>query len=406
MNLSESFLTALDSITANKLRSVLTMLGVIIGVAAVIALLSIGDGVNASVTDQITAIGTNLVSISADMENSGGYQPLSMSDVEAIANPLNVPAISEVAASVKGTQEVVHSGSSLNTNVLGVTPNYFAVTNLGEFQAGDGLTQNDLDTKARVAVLGVDAATELFPDEYPVGKSVKINGVSYEIVGVLDAQGQTIIGTPDENVYIPLTTAQTRLYPARTRRGEHYVSNITAQAVSEDQADTAVAQITTILREQHNIGPGDDDDFRIFSQTDLLEAVSTVTATLTAFLGAIAAISLMVGGIGIMNIMLVSVTERTREIGIRKAVGALKRDIMIQFLLESILVSLLGGALGIGLGWIMSNVASNLIELTTVIQPTTVALAAGFAAAVGLVFGIYPAWRAASLQPIEALRYE
>ena len=402
MNLTESLLTAIDSITAHKLRSMLTMLGVIIGVAAVIALMAIGNGVSASITGQISSIGTNLVSISPDLENSGGYAPLSLEDVEALSNPLNAPAVSQVAASVQGNHEVVFDGTSVQTTVSGITANYFAVNNLEEFQAGDGITRNDVDTKARVAVLGAGITGDLFDGENPIGKEVKINGVNYEVVGVLAEQGQTLGGNPDDSVYLPVSTAQTRLYPDRTRTGQHAVSSIAVQAASEDQAGAAVTQVTAILRERHGLAAGDEDDFSVFSQTSLLETANTVTATLTAFLGAIAAISLLVGGIGIMNIMLVSVTERTREIGIRKAIGALKRDILVQFLLESMLVSLLGGFLGITLGWLIAQLAGAALDLSTVVDMSTVLLAAGFAAAVGLVFGIYPAWRAAGLRPIEA----
>jgi len=406
MNLTESLLTAIDSITAHKLRSMLTMLGVIIGVAAVIALMAIGNGVSASITGQISSIGTNLVSISPDFENSGGYAPLSLEDVEALSKPLNAPAVSQVAASVQGNQEVVFDGNSVSTTISGITANYFAVNNLEEFQVGDGITRNDVDTKARVAVLGAGITADLFDGENPIGKEVKINGVNYEVVGVLAEQGQTLGGNPDDSVYLPVSTAQTRLYPDRTRTGQHAVSGIAVQAASEEQAGAAVTQVTAILRERHGLAAGDEDDFSVFSQTSLLETANTVTATLTAFLGAIAAISLLVGGIGIMNIMLVSVTERTREIGIRKAIGALKRDILVQFLLESMLVSLLGGFLGITLGWLIAQLAGAALDLSTVVDMSTVLLAAGFAAAVGLVFGIYPAWRAAGLRPIEALRYE
>ena len=331
---------------------------------------------------------------------------LEVEDVEALSNPLNAPAVSQVAASVQGNQEVVFDGTSVQTSVSGITANYFAVNNLEEFQAGDGITRNDVDTKARVAVLGAGITGDLFDGENPVGKEVKINGVNYEVVGVLAEQGQTLGGNPDDSVYLPVSTAQTRLYPDRTRTGQHAVSSIAVQAASEDQAGAAVTQVTAILRERHGLAAGDEDDFNIFSQTSLLETANTVTATLTAFLGAIAAISLLVGGIGIMNIMLVSVTERTREIGIRKAIGALKRDILVQFLLESMLVSLLGGFLGITLGWLIAQLAGAALDLSTVVDMSTVLLASGFAAAVGLVFGIYPAWRAAGLRPIEALRYE
>jgi putative ABC transport system permease protein len=405
MNIAESFFTALDSLMANKMRAVLTMLGVIIGVAAVIALMAIGNGVSASITSEVQSIGTNLLTISTDSDNSDGYQTLSMSDVAALTDPLNAPSLGAVAASVQGGQEVVNGSNSIQTSVSGVTANYLFVNNLDEFQSGDGFTQNDMDIKARVAVLGSEAATDIFEDEYPVGQSVKINGVSYEVIGVLAESGGGF-GNTDGNVYVPMTTAHSRLYTERTREGEKAVSLITAQAVSEEETDAAIEQITETVRRQHDIVYAADDDFSIFSQTVLLETFDTITAALTAFLGAIAGISLVVGGIGIMNIMLVSVTERTREIGIRKAVGALKRDILAQFLLESVLLSVLGGVLGILLGWIISIVAGSLLDFPTVVDSGTVLMATGFAMAVGLIFGIYPAWRAANLRPIEALRYE
>ncbi|MBP6806516.1 MAG: ABC transporter permease [Chloroflexi bacterium] len=405
MNLSESFLTALDSLLANKLRSVLTMLGVIIGVAAVIALMSIGNGVNASITGEIQSIGTNLISVSTDFDNSGGYQALSLSDVAALSDPFNAPAVSAVSAVVQGSQEVVYGGNTSRVSVSGVTPNYFTVNNVDKLMGGDVFTQQDYDTQGRVVVLGYTVAEDLFEEEYAVGNSVRIGGVSYEVIGVMEKSGSNFSQT-DTAVFLPLTTAQSRLFTERTRTGEKAVSGIIAQAASEDQTDAAIDQITETLRDQHGITYANEDDFSIFSQSDLLDTFDVITGTLTAFLGAIAGISLVVGGIGIMNIMLVSVTERTREIGIRKAVGALKRDILVQFLMESILLSLVGGLLGVTLGWLMATVAGQLIDLETVVDGGTVLLATGFAASVGLVFGIYPAWRAASLRPIEALRYE
>ncbi len=406
MNISESFLTAFDSIFANKLRSVLTMLGVIIGVAAVIALLSIGNGISEDITGQLNSIGTNLIFISTDFDNSNGYQALSLADVAALSDPLSAPDLGEVAAIVQGNQNVLFGGESVQTTVAGITANYLQVNNLDEFQVGDGLTDNDLATNARVAVLGAGIATDFFGEGFPVGQGVKINGVNYEVVGVLTESGGGITGDTDDNVYIPLTTAQSRLYPERTRSGEKAVSSIRVEAASAEQVDAAIEQITEALRDKHGIVYAADDDFTIFDQSSLLDTANQITGTLTAFLGAIAGISLLVGGIGIMNIMLVSVTERTREIGIRKAIGALKRDILAQFLLESLVLSLIGGALGILLGWGISSAARAALDIATVIDPGTVVLSVSFAAGVGLIFGIYPAWRAARLRPIEALRYE
>ena len=404
MNLLESFFTAIDSLRANKLRAALTMLGVIIGVGAVIALLSVGNGVNQLITGEIQAIGTNLISISTDNQATGGLPALTVADAEAVDDPLNAPAIALVAASVQGTQEVLYGGRTYRTTVSGVTTPYFDLNALDALY-GDVLTQQDLDSRARVAVLGWSAAEELFEDEFPVGRDVRINGVSYEVVGVLAEKGGFTGG--DSTIFIPLTTAHSRLYPTRTRSGEHAVSAITAQAASEDAVTAAVEQITLVLRDQHGIIYAEDDDFQIISQTDLLATFNTITASFTIFLGAIAGISLLVGGIGIMNIMLVSVTERTREIGIRKAVGALRRDILMQFLIESLVLSLLGGLLGVAFGALLAFAVEQIqSDFSPVIDLGTVLLATGFAGAVGLVFGIYPAWRAASLRPIEALRYE
>jgi putative ABC transport system permease protein len=290
MNLGESFLSAWDAISEHKLRSMLTMLGVIIGVAAVIALMAIGNGVQESITGQITSIGTNLISITPDMENSGGYASLSLEDVAALSDPLEAPAIAAVAASVQGNREAVYGANSVNTSVAGVTENFLKVNNLADFQAGDGITRNDVETKARVAVLGAGVTGDLFEGENPIGRQVKIGGSAYEVVGVLAEQGQTIAGNPDDNIYIPVSTAQNRLYPDRTRDGHRAVSSIVVQAVSDEQAAAAEDQIAAVLREAHGMADADENDFRTFSQTTLLETVNSITGTMTAFLGAIAMI--------------------------------------------------------------------------------------------------------------------
>jgi putative ABC transport system permease protein len=368
--------------------------------------MAIGNGVTESITGEINSIGTNLISISPDFENSGGYPPLSLEDAETLADPANAPAVVAVSAAVQGNREVLHDGEAVTTGVHGVTANYLEVANLADFQAGDGITPRDVDTKARVAVLGAGVTGDLFGGENPIGSEIKIGGGTYEVVGVLKEQGQTIGGSPDDNVYIPITTAQARLYPERTRTGRHAVGSITAQAASDELADEAEEQITATLREAHGLAEGDENDFSTFSQTALLDTVGAVTGTMRAFLGAIALISLLVGGIGIMNIMLVSVTERTREIGVRKAIGALRRDILGQFLLEAVLVSSMGGAIGIALGWLISKAAALPLGFTAPVDAGTVLMATGFAVGVGLLFGSYPAWRASRLRPIEALRYE
>ena len=407
MDFIESFLTALDSLMTNKLRAVLTTLGIIIGVAAVITLLAIGNGVSASVQDQIQGIGSNLIAIMTDRDNSEGYPALSMDDVAAIQDQLYAPSVSRAAAEVQGTQQVLYGGRDMRVTVSGVTANYFSVRNK-VVELGDGLTEEDINNKTRVAVIGTGVVTDLFPDgEFPVGLSIKIRGIQYKVIGVLEEQGGMGMMNADDQIYIPLTTAQARLYSGRTRAGERKVDVIYAEAADETKMDAATQEIKDVLRERHNIAYLDEDDFTIISQTDILDAFDVIMNSIKLFLGAIAGISLLVGGIGIMNIMLVSVTERTREIGIRKAVGALKRDILVQFLIESLLLSLIGGSLGIALGFTGSTVIGILVkDLSPVVDMGTVLMSFSFAAAVGLIFGIYPAWRAAGLRPIEALRYE
>ncbi|MGD8463755.1 MAG: ABC transporter permease [Anaerolineae bacterium] len=406
MSIYESLRTATTGLTTNKMRAALTMLGIIIGVASVVALLSIGEGVEEAITGEIQGLGANLIFITADQpEDSTSPAFITTADAEALEDPFNAPSLVAVAPAMQGNLRVDHGDEAASLTVSGTNAQYESVRNV-EMVMGGFLTDADLDDQAKVAVLGWGAYSDLFAQgEYPVGQTISIDGVRFEVVGVVEEQGG--FTNDDDTIYVPLTTAQTRFFPQRTLSGERPVAAIYVSVVDETRVDAAVEEITATLRERHDLVTGDTDDFRVTSQQAVLDIASQITGVLTVFLGAIAGISLLVGGIGIMNIMLVSVTERTREVGIRKAVGATKRDILIQFLLEALVLSFLGGMLGILLGVSGANLISNLSpDIVTKVTAGTLTLAAGVASTVGLVFGVYPAMRAASLRPIEALRYE
>jgi putative ABC transport system permease protein len=420
-DLSENLRVALGGLVVNKMRSGLTMLGVVIGVAAVIALMSIGQGAQASITEQISDVGSNLIFVfpgSTSMHGvrgaSGSAATLTYADAEAIADPGHVPDAVTVAPVFSQNTQVVFGDENVNVSVSGVTPEYPEALSGVEVANGRFIEGKDVFGRSNVAVLGYQTAIDLFGGFDPVGQKVKVTvpgetggRVSLTVVGVLDEQGASGMADPDEVVLVPITTAQTRIFNGRNSLGEPLVSQISVVAASEDRADAAVGEITALLRDRHGIDPdAEEDDFTVMNQADLLDMATQVTDIMTIFLGAISGISLLVGGIGIMNIMLVSVTERTREIGLRKAVGARKADILVQFLLEAVVLSVVGGVLGILLGVGLASLVNMSGVMESLVTFDSIALAVGFSAAIGLFFGIYPANQAAKLNPIEALRYE
>ena len=408
MNLGQAVIEALESLSANKLRSGLTILGIVIGVAAVIAMVSVGRGAENTITGSIQSIGTNLLFVfrggSDDVRNP---KPLTLEDAAAIGDPFLAPHVLGVAPVLQGNLKLTFSSQSSTLQVFGVTPDYASVRNY-TLAEGEFIDEGHMLGQASVVILGPDTAEDLFGHTFGViGETIRIEGQPFRVIGVLVARGGSAFSNEDNVALIPLTTAQARLI---RRSPQNRVDVIFAQASSAEDVPRAQAEIADVLRTRHRTAVG-ADDFTILTQQDFLSTASTITNVLTIFLGGIAAISLLVGGIGIMNIMLVSVTERTREIGLRKALGAHKRDILVQFLTESSVLSLIGGLVGIFLGWLISLIvgqiaAANNADINPTIGLDIVLLATLFSTAVGLFFGLYPANRAASLQPVEALRYE
>lgn len=407
-SLAESLRMALNALATNKIRAALTMLGIIIGVAAVITLLSVGNGFSGLIAGEFESLGTNVLTISADLTaNDNTGQQLTTGDATSIENAIGVQGIERVAPVYQGkTLAAASTGADDIVTTNGVTADYLIVKDYS-VAVGRFISHEDVAFRGRVAVLGSAVAADFFPgNAYPIGETIRLDGISFEVVGVLVEKGDSGPISNDDLIFVPLTTAQTRLFNVPTVRGDYTITTIQAQARSEKETGAAILGITNVLRQQHRLEDGKDNDFNIFSQDSLLSSISTITSAMTIFLGAIAGISLLVGGIGIMNIMLVSVTERTREIGLRKAIGAGRNDILFQFVIEAMTLSLLGGLIGIALGITGSMLLGPMLGFEAVIDSATIVMAAGFSAGVGLFFGIYPAMRAAKLNPIEALRFE
>ncbi|CUH96872.1 putative membrane protein [Propionispora sp. 2/2-37] len=401
----ESIAIALRALLTNKLRSVLTMLGIIIGVGAVIAMVSIGMGVREKVQSSIASLGSNMLIITPGAASSQGVRSASGSSttlllVDAEYIKKTVQGIDYVVPSVSKSYQIIAGNQNWTTSVQGITPEYMAIRSLN-VGSGSFITQQHINSRNRVAVLGSTVAANLFGETNPVGQNIRINNTPYQVVGVLDSKGQSAMGQDqDDVVMIPLTTAQERLL------GITYINSISVQVGQMEDMDQVQVQITSLLRQRHKITGDKEDDFTVRNLTSIMEMASETTETITLLLGSIAAISLLVGGIGIMNIMMVSVTERTREIGIRKALGATYNNIMLQFLIESIVIGILGGTGGIVLGIVAAYAISIFGSLSTVISLWSILLSFGFSVAVGLFFGIYPARKAALLDPIDALRFE
>jgi len=397
--------TAFKSIFKNRMRSLLTSLGIIIGVSAVIVMVAIGEGSQKQIEEGIQSLGTNLIIVFPGTSRSGGvsrgagsFGHFSFEDVEKIEKEaLLIKAVSPI---VRTGGQVIGGGNNWNTGIYGVSDSYFEIRNW-ELEYGEFFTERDVKTSNKVALLGKTVANQLFPDQDPVGQKVRIRNVPFLVIGILKAKGQSGMGADqDDLILAPSTTVYYRL------RGWRHIDMLNASAISPDRIEEAKKEIRTILRESHRINPGEEDDFTVSDQADISEAASETSRILTMLLGSIAGVSLLVGGIGIMNIMLVSVTERTREIGIRLSVGARGKDVMIQFLTEAVILSLAGGITGILLSIGISYGLNKFTELNPVVNPDIILISVIFSAAVGIFFGYYPARKAAALNPIDALRYE
>lgn len=401
MLLRETIRTAWRSLASNPLRTALTALGMIIGVASVVATLAIGEGAKASVEGSIRALGSNLLLVRPGYGRSGALRTgrattLTRADADAIEKLSGVAAI---APETSGSAQVKYLSNNMSTSVSGVTGDYLQVRAL---TIGAGLAITDADDRARqrVAVIGANVARTLFGTQSPIGERLQIQGTAFRVIGVLTEKGDAGFTSPDDLVLVPLSTHQGVLF------GQDYLSSLSVQVEREDITDDVVARISELLRLRHRLAPGAEDDFEVRSQTEMLATMGAITGTFTSLLGSVAAVSLLVGGIGIMNIMLVSVQERTREVGVRMAVGARRRDILLQFLVEAVVVSLAGGFVGILLGYGIATGIARFGGWSTIVPPYAIALSACVSIAVGLIFGVGPARRASHMHPVEALRQE
>ncbi|MDB5238871.1 MAG: hypothetical protein JWO00_206 [Candidatus Parcubacteria bacterium] len=397
-----------SALTANKVRTALTMLGIVIGISSVIIMVSIGQGAQATIQNSIQSIGSNLIMVSPGATRSFGYgastgrgsaRTLTMGDVSAISS--GVQNINAISPEVSSRYQVTAKGTNTNTTVTGSTPAYTTVHNV-TVDDGSFISQGDVDNKSKVAVIGPTTATDLFGDGVEaVGQSIRINGLEFKVIGVTKSKGGSGFGNQDDAIYVPLSSAQLFLAGNTT-----YITALSVSATDASVMTQVQNDITNILLERHKIADAANADFNVLNQADIVSAAAGVTGTFTILLAAVAGISLVVGGIGIMNMMLTTVTERTREIGLRKAIGAKRRDITIQFLTEAMALTIIGGAIGVAIGWGAAYAVTATGILQTSVSMSSILLAFGVSAAIGIIFGYYPALRASRLNPIEALRYE
>lgn len=396
---------SLKSLLRSRMRSLLTTLGIIIGVGAVIIMVAIGEGAQYDIEKQIRSLGSNLIMVFPGVSKSGGvnrgfgsFNRFTMDDVEKIRKEATL--VKGVSPLVRSGGQVIGGGNNWSTSIYGVSPEYLEIRGWS-LQYGEFFTEREERGRAKVCVLGSEVADNLFPDENPVGEMIRIRNVPFRVIGVLQEKGGNTAGSSSDDIILaPSTTVLYRL------AGGRRINFIYVSAVSLDKMEEAQEEIRTILREAHRLDEGEDDDFRLRNQTEIVDAASESTKVMTILLGSVAGVSLIVGGIGIMNIMLVSVTERTREIGIRLSVGARPSDILIQFLTEAIVLSLIGGIIGIGISFLAVYIMNEYTSQTAIINPYIIFLAVLFSGIVGVFFGFYPARKAAMLNPIDALRYE